>query len=258
MSEDGWNGYNAAALGMHGLTRGAEVLRFASPTLQEDKTLVCFLVWSNPINLCWASPALQGDADVVAAALSSPFYAEPPPAYPASCVLRYVGDAIRADKDTVLAALARSGYEFQFASETLRADAYVAAWAGAPVGSFSSRGLSKTFMRTLKAGVTVEHVDAFWQSIVQDDDCKRFMGKDYLDYLGNWSKIPANTDDRETLLQWRKNHGFGIGSRGGLFKEDVCAVLKTSFDARCPLCLRVAPAARELLWPTREEWDGVF
>ena len=251
-----WAGYSEEQ--DTGLKRGAPVLQFAGAKLQEDKTIVCFLVWSNPTNLCWASPALQGDADVVAAALSSPFYAEPPPAYPPKCVLRCVGDAIRADKNTVLAALARSGYEFQFASETLRADAYVAAWAGAPVGSFSSRGLSKTFMRTLKAGVTVEHVDAFWQSIVQDDDCKRFMSRDYLDYLKTWSKIPADQNDYETLVQWRKNNGFGIGRCGGLFKQDICDVLKTSYNARCILCLRVAPAARELLWPTREEWDGVF
>jgi hypothetical protein len=41
-------------------------------------------------------------------------------------------------------------------------------------------------------------------------------------------------------------------------KHAVCALLKRTLDARCPLCLRVAPLVREVLWPTREEWDGVF
>jgi len=190
----------------------------------------------------------------VAAALASPFYAEPPPPVPPTCVLRFADERLRAHNFTVLAALERSGYEFQFASEALRADAYVAAWAGAPVGSFQSRLLSNTFISTLAAGVTVQYVDAFWQSIMQDNDCQRFMSKDYLDYLANWSNIPHDKDDYRMLVEWRRKNGFGRSR----FKQDVCAALKTSFDASCPLCLRVAPPARKLLWPTREEWDGVF
>ena len=252
-----WGGYTDAPFAFS-VKRGAPVLKWAAERLQDDKALVQFLVWANPSNLVFASPALRGDIDVVAAALASPFYTEPPPLEPPTCVLRFVGDAIRADKNIVLAALERSGYEFQFASEALRSDTYVAAWAGAPVGSFSSSRLSKTFMRTLKSGVTVEHVDAFWQSIMQDNDCKRHMSSTYLDYLAQWSKIPKDHDDYQTLVLWRKNNGFGIGRCGGLFKQDVCAVLKTSFEARCPLCLRIAPAVRDVLWPTREDWDGVF
>jgi len=230
-----WLGYSAAAFDV-GLKRGAPVLRFASPTLQEDKTLVCFLVWSNPTNLCWASPALQADAEVVGAAMASPFYAELPPPVPPNCVLCYADETIRADKDTVLAALALSGYEFKFASEALRADAYVAAWAGAPVGSFSSRGLSKTFMRMLKAGVTVEHVDAGLRLMLQDNDIMSLRAGDQpLSFiLKNWPSV-------------RNNPTY-----------DYAAHIKGCLEARCPLCLRVAPAARELLWPTREEWDGVF
>ena len=37
----------------------------------------------------FASPALQADTEVVAAALASPFYAEPLPPVPPSCVLRF-------------------------------------------------------------------------------------------------------------------------------------------------------------------------
>ena len=149
------------------------------------------------------------------------------------------------------------GYEFQFANAVLRTDAYVAAWAGAPVGSFPSSGLSKTFMRTLKSGVSVEYMDTNWKIIMHVDDCKQFIGKDYLDYLAGWPKIPADQDDCQTLVQWRKHNGYGIGGCGGILKNDVCAVLKRSFDARCPLCLRSSPV-RELLWQTTEEWDGVF
>jgi len=244
-----WQGYSAAAVGSYPeLKRGAPVLRFASPTLQEDKTLVSFLVWSNPTNLCWASPALQADAEVVGAALASPFYAEPPPPVPASCVLRFAAEELRASRETVLAAIARSGYEFEFAGDALRADAYVAAWAGAPVGAAGTRQLSKTFMRVLKSGVSVEYIDAHWKSMLTDaclaatrfgDSCS------VLDIFAQWSRIPLGMP--------KPFYTFNEGD-----KHSWCARLKQTLDARCPLCLRVAPAARELLWPTREEWDGVF
>ena len=38
-------------------------------------------------------------------------------------------EELRAGKEVVLASVARSGYEFEFEAEALRADAYVAAWA---------------------------------------------------------------------------------------------------------------------------------
>jgi len=263
-----WQGYSAAAVGSYPeLKRGAPVLGFASHTLKENKTLVCFLVWSNPENMQWASRALQADAEVVAAALSSPFYDEPWDCYsgaPRTCVLENVrsllpdysrnpysrnrnsrahdnlspvglsAKTILEDKDTVLLALARSGYEFEFASETLRADAYVAAWAGSPVGSFSSRCLSKTFMRTLKSGVTVEHVDAFSKVMLEDNDIlsSRVGDRPLRDVLNNWPTLDN--------------------------KHNYAAYIKSGLEASCPLCLRVAPDARELLWPTCEAWDGVF
>jgi len=164
-----WRGYSAAAMSLHGLTRGAPVLKWAAERLRQDKTLVQLLVWANPSNLCFASPALQADAEVVAAALASPFYAEPPPPEPASCVLCFAAEELRVSRETVLAAIALSGYEFEFAGDALRADAYVAAWAGAPVGAVRMRQKSKTFMRTLKSGVSVEYMDAHWKSIMQDD-----------------------------------------------------------------------------------------
>ena len=129
-----WRGYTTA--GCHGLTRGAPVLKWAAERLQDDKTLVQFLVWANQTNLCLASPGLQADAEVVAAAMASPFCAEPPPPVPPSCVMRFAAEELRASKEVVLAAVARRGYEFEFAGDALRADSYVAVWAGAPVCSF--------------------------------------------------------------------------------------------------------------------------
>jgi hypothetical protein len=146
------------------------VLKWAAERLQDDKTLVQFLVWANQTNLCLASPGLQADAEVVAAAMASPFYAEPPPLVPLSCVMRFTAEELRASKEVVLAAVARSCYEFEFARDALRADAYVAAWAGAPVGSFESRDRSKTFVRLLKSGVSVQHMDENWKLVLNDDD----------------------------------------------------------------------------------------
>jgi hypothetical protein len=56
------------------MTRGAPVLQWTGQQIREDKALVEYLVWSNPSNLFYASPALQADAEVAAAALASPFY----------------------------------------------------------------------------------------------------------------------------------------------------------------------------------------
>jgi hypothetical protein len=245
-----WRGYSAAALSLHGLTRGAPVLKWAAERLRADKALVCFLAWSNPTNLCFASPALQADAEVVAAALASPFYAEPPPPEPPSCVLRSAAEDLRASRETVLAALARSGYEFEFAGDALRADAYVAAWAGAPVGAAGGRELSRTFMRVLKSGVSVDYLDANWKSIMEDDCCVATrLGDGYFSrLLDQWPTLPLSMP---LGMQGFQNHSERD-------KHGVCALLKQTLDARCPLCLRVAPPVRDVLWPTREDWDGVF
>ena len=242
-----WPGYSAAALGLHGLTRGAPVLKWAAERLRADKALVCFLAWSNPTNLCFASPALQADAEVVAAALASPFYAEPPPPVPPSCVLRSAAEELRASREVVLAALARSGYELEFASEALRADAHLVAWAGAPVGSFGSRELSKTFVRLLKCGCSVEYIDANWRALSEDKDLLS-VHRPASEILAQWPTLPLSMPPG-----MRGFHNNNLRD-----KHAVCALLKHAIDARCPLCLRVAPPVREVLWPTRAEWDGVF
>jgi len=242
-----WRGYSAAALGPHGLTRGAPVLKWAGERLRADKALVAYLVWSNPSNLCFASPALQADAEVVNAALASPFYAEPPPPVPPSCVLRFAAEELRASREVVLAALARSGYELEFASEALRADAHLVAWAGAPVGSFGSRERSKTFTRILKSDFSVEYMDANWRALSEDKELLS-VHRPASEILAQWPTLPLSTP-----LGMQGFHNNNLRD-----KHAVSAILKHTLDARCPLCLRVAPPVREVLWPTREEWDGVF
>jgi hypothetical protein len=56
---------------------------------------------------CFASPALQADAEVVAAALASPFYAEPPPPVPPSCVLRFAAEELTLSCDAAHPSKAR-------------------------------------------------------------------------------------------------------------------------------------------------------
>jgi hypothetical protein len=253
-----WGGYSAEGLAVqqHGqrayeMTRGAPVLRWAPQRIREDKALVEYLVWSNPSNLLYVSPALGADAEVAAAALASPFYAEKDPERPACCVLSCFSDSVCENKDVVLAALARSGYEFEFAGEALRADPYVVAWAGAPVGAARIRELSKTFMKLLKTtgkyGVSVEHVEANWKALSEDTDLRNFSAWLTEKVLVNWPNLPL--DEAECR---RRRNGDNVN------KQTICAVLKTEIMGCCPLCLRVAPPVRDVLWPTREEWDGVF
>ena len=240
-----WRGYTAA--GLCPLTRGAPVLKWAAERLREDKALVCFLVWANPSNLGFASPALQADAEVVAAALASPFYAEPPPPVPPTCVLRFAAEELRAGKEVVLAAVARSGYEFEFAGDALRADAYVAAWAGAPVGAAGERERSTTFTRLLKSDLSVEYMDANWRALSEDKDFLATCGG-VSQIIAQWSKVPLGMPQG---IQAFANHSYSD-------KHSVCALLKATFDKRSPLCRRVAPPVRDVLWPSREEWNGVF
>ena len=239
-----WGGYSAQAVTVDGtkMTRGAPVLRWAPQRIREDKALVEYLVWSNPSNLLYVSPALGADAEVAAAALASPFYAEKDPERPACCVLSCFSDSVRENKQVVLAALARSGYELEFAGEALRADPYVVAWAGAPVGAAQCRERSKTCMRLLKSGVSVEHVEANWRALSEDKDLGNFSS-----CLNEWPNLAMDEKEghRRKIVDWPT-------------KQQICAGFKTFRDARCPLCLRVAPPVRDVLWPTREEWDGVF
>jgi hypothetical protein len=41
-------------------------------------------------------------------------------------------------------------------------------------------------------------------------------------------------------------------------KHSLYARITHALAARCPLCLCVVQPVSDVLWPTREEWDGVF
>ena len=250
--EEAWTAYSSDAVGLQfnaahdtKCTRGAPVLKWAGPSIREDKGLVQFLVWSNPSNFCFASPALQADEEVVGAALASPFYDDEHPRVPVSCVLRFAAEELRESSETVLAAVARSGYEFEFAGKLMRADPYVAAWAGAPVGAAKYRELSKTFTRLLKSDFSVEYIDANWRALSEDKDLLATAGPGLSEILARWPKVPLGVPRHSHFTQGSDKHG-------------VCALLRATLAARCPLCRRLPPPVRDVLWPTREEWDGVF
>jgi hypothetical protein len=105
----------------------------------------------------------------------------------------------------------------------------------------------KTFIRTLKSGVTVEYVDAFWKILLQDDDIlsTRLGDGTMTAIFTQWAKLPQGVPKSAYTGNECTKHSW-------------CAHIKTTLDKRCPLFLRVAPAVRDVLWPTREEWDGLF
>jgi hypothetical protein len=143
-------------------TRGVPVLRWAGEKIRADKELVQFLVWSNPSNLHDASPALQADPDIVSTALQSPYYWEENPKTSAALVLRNAAEELRDQRTLVLDAVALNGWELEFVGDTLRADPYVVAWAGAPKGAGANMRCGKEivrFMNTLpQSGVTVKPI----------------------------------------------------------------------------------------------------
>ena len=111
------------------------------------------------------------------------------------------------------------------------------------MGAAPSRELSKTLMRLHKYGVSVEHVDANWRALSEDTVLRMHVG-----HIDQWPNLPLDEAERCRM---------GTGNNWQT-KQSICAALKQTLPSRCPLCLRVAPPVRDVLWPTREEWDGVF
>lgn len=226
-------------------TRGASVLRWASEGIREDKALVQFLVWSNPANLCDASPALQADPDVVSAALHSPYYWEEDPKSSSALVLRNAAEALREQRPLVLDAVALNGCELEFAGEGLRADPYLVAWAGAPNGAGASMLCGEElvrFVQTLpQSGVTVAHVEAHLEEVM--DGFAKHIQVPSFGGFGESRKV-------NLLEHW--NHCRPEQ------KEVWCASMWVSVQAKMPLYFRVAPAVRRVLWPARavEAWRG--
>ena len=226
-------------------------MQFAHPILRNQKYLVQFLAWCNPSNLQYASLALQADKGVVGAALYSPFYNDQEPPKPSCCVLRFVAPDARAS--VVLDAVARSGYELEYAGECLCANAQVVALAGAPVGAAVNSGLSETLVLLMKADVSVQHVNEHLLSILEDDACVAaftpapcfaHLPSKLMDLLRNWPKL-ADEPAQPTLDRFgREPPGHDNGNKPG-----VCDRMRSELKARFPLFWRVAPPVRDMLWP---------
>jgi len=267
MDTDGpWAGYSnceiRACVGRapaHGrgprFTRGVPVLRFAGPTLRDHRDLVQFLVWCNPSNLEYASPALQADEGVVSAALHSPFYDEQEPPRPSFCVLRCACADVRAS--VVMDAVARSGYELEYAGERFCANAEVVALAGAPGGAAVNSGLSETLVLLMKADISVQHVHEHLLSILEDDACVAALTPapgyasipwNLMDLLRKWPELaeePAQpTRDRFGRETPRHENGN---------KPGVCGRIRDELKSRFPLFWRVAPPVRDMLWPMHRD-----
>ena len=223
-------------------TRGVPVLRWAGEKIRADKELVQFLVWSNPSNLRDASPALQADSDIVSAALQSPYYWEENPNTPPALVLQNAAEELRAQRELVLGAVALNGYELEFAGKRLRADPYVVAWAGAPKGAGASMLCGKELVRFVNtlplSGLSVAHVEAHSVEV--------FDG--YAKHIQNSS---INNNRQENMAERWKH--FRPEQ-----KQLWCASVSTSVQWKMPLFFRVAPAVRDLLWPTAEGWQWAF
>jgi hypothetical protein len=156
--------------GSAAFTRCVSVLRWASEQIRADKELVQFLVWSNPSNLCYASPALQADPDIVSTALQSPYYWDEHPKTPPALVLLNALEELCEQRKLVLDVVSINGYELEFVGDKLRADPYVVAWAGSPKGAGASMLCGKEivlFVNTLPlSGVTVAHVEAHLEEVM--------------------------------------------------------------------------------------------
>ena len=212
-------------------SRSAPVLRWASAAICADKALVEFLVWSNPWNLCFASPALQADPEVLRTALFSPYYGQAQPDA-GSCVLRYAAPDLRNDMSLVLDAVAVNAFELQFAGEALRADPYVVAWAGAPKGAHNGL-LYPTelvcFARSLPlSGLSLEHMETraseVFRVFTKHVQFSAFGGRN-VDMLDTWRMYTPEQ------------------------KEAWCAALPKSLARKMPLFFCVSPAVRDVLWP---------
>jgi len=215
-------------------TRGVAVLRWADDDIANDKTMVQYLVWANPSNLAYASAALKADEDIVSTAMMSPYYLQPEPAMPPSCVLRYVDENIRNNKTFILDHLASSAYEMQFLGPHLQNDKTVIAWAGAPHGAISTMLPDHDFLKFLKdlppTGISFRYVENN-QKRVFDFHAKYLVNKD----IFNGRKICMET-------HW--------GRMKESEKIEWCKWMWGGINEKLPLYFRVSPAMREVLWPT--------
>lgn len=242
------HGYTSApCLGAMGQNYGpgVPVLHFADGAIHANEELLRYLVWANPENAAHLRNGLHENACLFMAALGSPFYVhDRAPGWPVIApaprllVLQHFA-CFASNRDKVIAAVRRSGCELWAAAPEMRADPYLVAWAGCPAGAAECMAWPKELVRFLKAAaqsaLSVAYVDSnsgtvfdayekYIHNACLGDSCKPSMRE-------RWGGMRA-----EEQCRW-------------------CTSVWSSLVARYPFFFRVAPAVRDVLWPTAE---GMF
>lgn len=117
-----------------GYVRPPAALQFAGPNIKQYDVIVRAAVRWNPSNLEYLSEKQRADVKLAQIAVKSPFgrmnaTPEPVPVM----VLQHVAPELRDHAVLVKEAVMCSGYELQFASEKLREEKQIVAWACAPM-----------------------------------------------------------------------------------------------------------------------------
>lgn len=117
-----------------GFVRPPATMQFAGPTAKSSAILARAVVRWNPSNLAYMSTDFRADGDLVCIAMQSPFgLFQATPEKPSIQLLQSVSRELRSNEDFVLEAVKRSGWELQWASETLKDNQSIIAWACAPL-----------------------------------------------------------------------------------------------------------------------------
>ena len=204
-----------------------------------------YLVWANPENAKHLRPGLEENARVFEAALNSPFYARDPVARGVTRVATLVLHTFAcfaSDRDKVLDAVRRSGRELGAAAPEMRADPYLVAWAGAPAGASEFMTLPSELVRFLKtaaqSALSVAYVEANSGEVF--DAFEKYIRNDCF----GANRRPSMSE------RWK--------SMRAEEQQQWCTSVWSSLVARCPFFFRVAPAVRDVLWPTPEDREGTF
>lgn len=224
---------------------GVPVLHFADVAVHANEELVRYLVWANPENARNLPPGLEENARVFEAALNSPFYARDPVARGVTRVATLVLHTFAcfaSDRDKVLDAVRRSGRELGAAAPEMRADPYLVAWAGAPAGASEFMTLPSELVRFLKtaaqSALSVAYVEANSGEVF--DAFEKYIRNDCF----GANRRPSMSE------KWK--------SMRAEEQQQWCTSVWSSLVARCPFFFRVAPAVRDVLWPTPEDREGMF
>ena len=251
--DDGWTvslehaqSYSSAPiLGLRGQNYGPgePVLQWTDTDIFKNEELLLYLVWANPENVRYL-PCRTHVSDVrervFDAATSSPFYdkhTHTAPHTPRIAVLQHFR-CFAGRRDLVMKAVARSGSELQFADAEIRGDPSIVAWAGAPLGAWECKTLPTDLVLFMKAAapsaLSVAYVEAHALKVCDALESsgiglrKSVLGGGHANSAAFQMWPTLSAEDREALC---------------------CGVWK-AFTEKYQFFFRVAPAVRDLLWPT--------